>query len=739
LLGAYFVRGLEGHFVLPGWVLLLTWLAVESFVVRNLWLDDLGVVPWASLCASVGFGALAAGGLRLFSVESKLASHESSKASREPNPVVARASRLCSDGDPHQAFDLIQAAWQESPKDQEIVEAYFATAVEVGQPGAAAEAILPSLRSALRAGDLPRALDYWLPIATAECDVRLESTVSVRLGEALLDAGHPEQALFSLRSALHAGVSAAFAIRIVKIARDLDESLARQAATIALTDRTLDPEKRAEFEAITVQPVDPSTSSMSPEEATEEPPETPKSAPNPPIEAEHHPTETTAFPVEADSDLEPLDADESAASDENEARLAEQDLDPSALSLSGLEAETGGSQADLSIGGEDSGDALADWDDPSEIGDSNGALGADPLSGGDLDFFDDCFDPIDAGSGDLAADPAEAETDSDMTPLIDASDELTSTLDIPADELTVWQPAGQQPGLESSSANDETQLALPEIPPVSPPFVADPGETVIASDPGETIVASDPGETIVASDSTESLFASDSTESLFAPDPGETIVAPDSSEALFAADPGETVIASDPSAAAFAPDPGETIVASDSSEALFAADPGETVVAASTAGDEFAVGVDLSPTSQKPLRALKALDSVPVGVGEDSIEIDVKGRGKSNLPIARIQAICMAAVSGLASRPVLIIDFALNWTSDQSEPLKVIRLRSDRFDPCLFEPGEVNPLEALTAWVQNVQIRSGATCLPSRTMLEGKFARFDSLEAYESEVLIASR
>ncbi|MEE8166870.1 MAG: hypothetical protein V3T64_14985, partial [Myxococcota bacterium] len=482
------------------------------------------------------------------------------------------------------------------------------------------------------------ALDYWLPIATAECDVRLESTAFVRLGEALLDAGHPEQALFSLRSALDAGVSAAHAIRIVKIARDLDESLARQAATIALTDPTLDSERRAELEAIAVQPMDPTPTGISHEENTEESPEAPKSQLDRRIEAEHHPIETTSFPLEADSDLEALDAAASGPSDANEAQLVEQDLDSGALSAEGLEVETSGSQDDLSIGVAESGDVLSHWNDPGEIGVPNGDFGADPMSVGDFDLFEDSFDLV--GGGDLP-DPAEAETDTDMTPLIDASEALTNPPEAPADQLTVWgEPNEQQPGLESSSANDDTLTVSPQTPPARP---------------------------------------------------------------------------------AIAPD------------------PAETVLAAPVAADEFAVGVDLAHTPEQPLRVLKALDSIPVGVSEDSIEIDVDGRGKSNLPLARIQAVSMSAISGLASRPVLIIDFALNWSGDQSEPLKVIRLRSDRFDPCQFEPGEATPLEALTVWVRHLQIRSGATCLPSRAMLEGQFARFDSLEAYESEVLMASR
>ena len=41
-LGAYFIRGLGGHFVIPGWIFLSLWLAAESFVVRGFWLEDFG-------------------------------------------------------------------------------------------------------------------------------------------------------------------------------------------------------------------------------------------------------------------------------------------------------------------------------------------------------------------------------------------------------------------------------------------------------------------------------------------------------------------------------------------------------------------------------------------------------------------------------------------------------------------------------------------------------------------------
>jgi hypothetical protein len=149
------------------------------------------------------------------------------------------------------------------------------------------------------------------------------------------------------------------------------------------------------------------------------------------------------------------------------------------------------------------------------------------------------------------------------------------------------------------------------------------------------------------------------------------------------------------------------------------------------------VARDASASSTAPMRTLKALDATPIEWSGDAIEFDIRGRGKSKLPTTRIQAIAIAAVAGLSSRPVLVVDLILNWSGPVSEPLKLFRLRSDRFDPLRLEPGESKPLSALTRWIATLQQRSDATCLPSRALLNGEFARFDSLRDYEREVLIA--
>ena len=86
---------------------------------------------------------------------------------------------------------------------------------------------------------------------------------------------------------------------------------------------------------------------------------------------------------------------------------------------------------------------------------------------------------------------------------------------------------------------------------------------------------------------------------------------------------------------------------------------------------------------------------------------------------------------------MLVIDFVLNWEGDAAEPLKSIRVRSDRFDPMAFSQDAANPLEALTRWIGRLESRTAATCLPNREILVGAFGRFADLATYERDVLLA--
>jgi hypothetical protein len=423
---------------------------------------------------------MVAGILRVLNIEQTLDSRALSGRSWEPNLLVTRAAQLRSDDDPCQAFDLLQAAWRDEPENTEICEAFFSIAVEVGQPEAAATAILPSLRTALHQGDVQQAIDYWFPLALKKCAVELEPTAFVRLGEALLDASHPDEAFFSLRSALSAGGSSSHARRIVNIARDLDEGLARQAASMALQDPSLDPKSRGELEATASESVEEQVAQVVEELLGDV-----RSQFDQGVSAEHQTFEITAFPLELDP----------------EPRVP-------CLEWSSLDLEADFMTPDLS----------------EELG-----------SGGQIDLSD----------------------------------------------------------LKSSGS-----------------------------------------------------------------------------------------------------------------------------------------GFDL--------RDLEALDAVPVAVVESGLEIEIEGRGKSHLPFSRIQAISIATVAGLGTRPVLVIDLVLNWFGGSEEPMKIIRLRGDRLDPRGLSTGKGNPLEVLTAWVVELERQSGSTCLPTRGILSGSYSKHASLVAYEREVLMAS-
>lgn len=173
-------------------------------------------------------------------------------------------------------------------------------------------------------------------------------------------------------------------------------------------------------------------------------------------------------------------------------------------------------------------------------------------------------------------------------------------------------------------------------------------------------------------------------------------------------------------------------------EAAAAPDEGESAPASDAAGDldlgDVALDADLQP-SRRPLRALAA---VPVSLDDEGLTIEVQGGSKSQLPYERIEAVSAAAVRGLAEKPVLVVDVVLNWLDVPDQPLKVIRLRSDGFDPRAVVPGCSSALEALRKLLEQLLTRSGGTPLPSREAALGQpFASFPDLETYDRDVLMA--
>jgi membrane associated rhomboid family serine protease len=138
------------------------------------------------------------------------------------------------------------------------------------------------------------------------------------------------------------------------------------------------------------------------------------------------------------------------------------------------------------------------------------------------------------------------------------------------------------------------------------------------------------------------------------------------------------------------------------------------------------------------LRSLQMVVAIPLALRADAIDIEIEGRGKSRLRLERIEAIAVAAVRGLADKPVVLIDLVLNWLDGPDAPLRVLRIRSDRFDPCQIAAEDESGVAALRSLVSTIADASSATCLPDAHAVRGdRFPLYDDLATYERDVLQA--
>ena len=118
----------------------------------------------------------------------------------------------------------------------------------------------------------------------------------------------------------------------------------------------------------------------------------------------------------------------------------------------------------------------------------------------------------------------------------------------------------------------------------------------------------------------------------------------------------------------------------------------------------------------------------------------MEGKGRTRLPLSRVDAVAAAGVHGLSRRAVILIDLALDWTADGESSLRVLRLRSDRFDPRTLVGDSASPLEATGQLVSNLIRRARALPLPDPDSARGQpFKIYRDLAGYEEQVLGAER
>lgn len=133
---------------------------------------------------------------------------------------------------------------------------------------------------------------------------------------------------------------------------------------------------------------------------------------------------------------------------------------------------------------------------------------------------------------------------------------------------------------------------------------------------------------------------------------------------------------------------------------------------------------------------VKLTEAIPTGLDERGVIVTLAEGKSGRVPFERIQGVAVAAVGGLAARPVAVIDLLLNWSSLEETTLRAVRLRSDRFDASRLAPGSAGPLEALRAFLTELLSHTSATPLPDPDAARAApLRRFADLESYQREVL----
>ena len=159
--------------------------------------------------------------------------------------------------------------------------------------------------------------------------------------------------------------------------------------------------------------------------------------------------------------------------------------------------------------------------------------------------------------------------------------------------------------------------------------------------------------------------------------------------------------------------------------------------------DDLYDAVELEEAQPDPIemdarsRCIECVVASPVDLDSEGLGIELQGGHKKRLRFELIKAIAVAAVDGLGPKTVLVVDLVLNWMSLTAEPLRVIRLRTDRYDPRQLVSGVDDPLQALRILVERLLQATDATPLPDLQSARGNpFAAYQTLGRYHRDVLM---
>jgi len=135
-------------------------------------------------------------------------------------------------------------------------------------------------------------------------------------------------------------------------------------------------------------------------------------------------------------------------------------------------------------------------------------------------------------------------------------------------------------------------------------------------------------------------------------------------------------------------------------------------------------------------RHLEVELGVPLAIEPSGLRVWLDGGVERAVGWREVDAIAVGAVEGLGSKPVLVVDLVSGWRRPPSEPLRIVRLRGDRFDPRKLVEGHDAPVDALRELVDRLLGETGADPLPDLRAARGRpFAGFRDLASFECDVL----
>lgn len=770
LLGAFTVRYalkkvyfsyLIGSAAMPGFVIVAFALVAEVGIPKldaffSLPPFNHPVTPYALHASVFAFGVVLAILMQAFKLEAKINPFDESAESVEIDTIIKNALHAKKSGKLDYAYDLLSKETRKRPSSVELLLAFWDVAVAHQKAEQAVPRMLQLIRDRLRTKATDEALEYWKVIATAYPEVAADPRLLAQLA-LLLGKENREIAGFTLRRFFdNPGEEATpkLATRLCRLAREIDCVIPPEIAAIALSGNDPDLSDRAYLENLVAaaQGIARETPTVKPDEIVGsralDVTDLDAGASRKPKPLAVLDETAIEVPVRVEDLLSSFeDTDPSLASPPFASKSPPSS--PKSVAPAGFSAQdlaglvTGVNLADLPAAAN-----LPDFDAPLPDADAEEDRVPDLAAGPTLQALENAFEgglfddeepstQKSVGSTN-AAQATAARVDSGAAEDFGAFDPSQISLDAAPSDARAALPTRAAGTLsvedfDASALDPEALLAEASIGQITQSSVdsrhvldaeaVDPS----AFDP-DALSAGLPGTSATPDFSTE--------PGLFDLDTG--------SEATASAvpPPAPTVAVPPPSAKTVAPASVPPAAARPVAPAPLPPPAPASPVASVATPDESFDDVDLSglfgEEALPQLRRLAVQEWMPLAIEASALLLrDVQGQ-KQRILVSNVQAVTFAAVRGLSEKPIVLIDIVLNWRAEKTEPLQVLRLRSDQFNAKVLRPSEASPLQALHKAMTDLVQNANATPLPSAEICKAAAPKvYASLAQYHEEVLHA--